>query len=394
MAARDGWEQRLEVAGDAPFLAREITETDDERLALGQIDRCGERADANFRAAEILQDGDLPSARPRGRANARDRLGVFRMRAVREVQTKGVGPGVEQCRDGGGVSTRGPERREDAGSAHDRVEAYNHRMEDAKDPSTPAPPPTAAGPRLPSPVMLIGLGLVAVALLAYGQNRSVSRLDAEVEALKESQRKLAVGLGEVRSGKQPEPVYLSVANAPAMGPEQAVVTLIEFSDYECPFCIRHFQTTTPQIEENYIRTGKIRYVFRDLPIDENHPKAVRAHEAAHCADAQHKFWALHPKLFSRPGTHDLAALEAKATEAGLDLTAFRKCIADGDTTAAVRASAASAEKLGVEGTPAFFVGLRDPATDRVRLTDFLSGAQPYSVFERSLDGALAEAGKK
>jgi len=274
-------------------------------------------------------------------------------------------------------------------------------MEDAKDaglpadtPPAPVVPPAAGGPRLPSPVMLIGLGLVAVALLAYGQKRSVARLDSEVEALKESQRKLAVGLGEVRGGAKPEPVYLSVANAPAMGSDAAIVTLIEFSDYECPFCIYHFQTTTPQIEEHYIRTGKIRYVFRDLPIDENHPKAVRAHEAAHCADAQHKFWVLHPKLFSRPGTHEPAALEAKAKDAGLDLTAFRACIADSATTSAVRASAAAAERLGANGTPAFFIGLRDPATDRVRLTDALSGAQPYSAFERALDGALAEAGKK
>jgi protein-disulfide isomerase len=242
--------------------------------------------------------------------------------------------------------------------------------------------------------MLVTLGLIAVALLAYGQNRSVARLDSEVEALKESQRKLAVGLGEVRGGAKPEPVYIDVSHAPAMGPDTAVVTLIEFSDYECPFCIRHFQTTVPEIEANYIRTGKIRYVFRDLPIDDNHPKAIRAHEAAHCADAQHKFWDLHPKLFSRPGTHEPAALEARATEAGLDLTAFRACVADGGTTAAVRASAAVAEKLGVEGTPAFFIGLRDLATNQVRVVDFLNGAQPYSVFQRSLDGAIAEAGKK
>jgi protein-disulfide isomerase len=131
-----------------------------------------------------------------------------------------------------------------------------------------------------------------------------------------------------------------------------------------------------------------------MPIDDNHPKAIRAHEAAHCADAQHKFWQLHARLFSRPGTHEPAALDARATEAGLDLTAFRACVADGRTTAAVRASAAMAEKLGAEGTPAFFIGLRDPLTDRVRVIDFLNGAQPYSTFQRALDGAIAEAGKK
>jgi protein-disulfide isomerase len=241
--------------------------------------------------------------------------------------------------------------------------------------------------------MLIGLGLAAVVLLVYGQNRSVARLDNEVEALKEDQRKLAVGLGEVRGGTKAAPVYIDVAGIPAIGPDTAVVTLIEFSDYECPFCIKHFQTTSPQIDANYIRTGKIRYVFRDFPIDDNHPKAIRAHEAAHCADEQHRFWELHPKLFSRPGTHEPAALEARAAEAGLDLTAFRACIAGGATTAAIRASVALAEQLGADGTPAFFIGLRDLATDRVRVVDTLNGAQPYSAFERSLDGAIAEAGK-
>jgi protein-disulfide isomerase len=281
-------------------------------------------------------------------------------------------------------------------------EAYNHTMEDAKaasppaEPANPAPgqPAPAAGPRAPSPVMLIGLGLIAVALLAYGQNRSVARLDSEVEALKESQRKMAVGLGEVRGGAKPEPIYIDVSHAPATGPDTAVVTLIEFSDYECPFCIRHFETTAKEIDANYVQTGKIRYVFRDLPIDDNHPKAIRAHEAAHCAGAQHKFWELHSRLFSRPGTHEPAALEARATEAGLDLTAFRVCVAGGEMTAAVRASAAVAEKLGAEGTPAFFIGLRDPATDRVRLVDSLNGAQPFSAFQRALDGAIAEATKK
>lgn len=242
--------------------------------------------------------------------------------------------------------------------------------------------------------MLVGLGLAAVALLVYGQTRSVARLDDEVEALKADQRKLAVGLGEVRGGAKAAPVYIDVAKVPAIGPDTAVVTLIEFSDYECPFCIRHFQTAAPQIEANYIRTGKIRYVFRDFPIDDNHPKAIRAHEAAHCADAQHKFWELHPKLFSRPGTHEPAALEARATEAGLDLAAFRACMAGGGTTAAIRASVALAEQLGADGTPAFFIGLRDLATDRVRVVDTLNGAQPYSAFERALDGAIAEAGKK
>ena len=254
-----------------------------------------------------------------------------------------------------------------------------------------SPPQGPAGSRMPSPLVVVAIGLVAVALLAYGQHRTVSRLDSEVEALKEGQRKLAVGLGEARGRADAAPVFIDVANLPALGPDTAVVTLVEFSDYECPFCIRHFQLTFPQVEARYIREGKIRYVFRDFPIDDNHPQAVRAHEAARCADEQHKFWTLHRQLFSPPGTHGTAALDKRAKDAGLDLPAFQACVASGRTTADVRASIALAEHLGAEGTPAFFIGLRDFATNRVRVVDTLNGAQPFSAFERALDAAIAQA---
>jgi len=145
----------------------------------------------------------------------------------------------------------------------------------------------------------------------------------------------------------------------------------------------------PQLRANFIDTGKIRYVFRDFPIDELHPAAIHAHKAAHCAAEQGRFWELHTRLFSAPGTHTDAALEARATEAGVTLPAFRACIETDRTVPAIRATASLAAELGATGTPAFFVGLRDPATEQVKVTQFISGAQPYDVFARALD-ALAE----
>ena len=189
-----------------------------------------------------------------------------------------------------------------------------------------------------------------------------------------------------RSGFTPADV--DVTGAPALGPATDVVTLIEFSDYECPFCIKHFTQTMPLIQANYIATGRIRYVFKDFPIDENHPMAIRAHEAAHCAMEQDKFWPLHVKLFSPPGTHTPDQLVARATEAGLDITAFKACIASGRTTAAIRASAAIADEMGANGTPAFYLGKRDLATNRVHVVRMLDGAQPYSAFQQALDALL------
>ena len=206
----------------------------------------------------------------------------------------------------------------------------------------------------------------------------------DIGALKESQRALATEVAAMR--KTP---IIDVSGAPALGPADARVTLVEFSDYECPFCIRHFTQTMPQLRANFIDTGKIRYVFRDFPIDELHPAAIHAHKAAHCAAEQGRFWELHTRLFSAPGTHTDAALEARATEAGVTLPAFRACIETDRTVPAIRATASLAAELGATGTPAFFVGLRDPATEQVKVTQFISGAQPYDVFARALD-ALAE----
>ena len=105
----------------------------------------------------------------------------------------------------------------------------------------------------------------------------------------------------------------------ALAEAGAKVALVEFSDYECPFCIRHFTQTMPQIQANYVDTGKIRYVFKDFPIDQLHPGAFQAHVAARCAAEQDRFWDLHRRLFSAPGTHEPPLLTARAQEAGLNV---------------------------------------------------------------------------
>jgi protein-disulfide isomerase len=207
----------------------------------------------------------------------------------------------------------------------------------------------------------------------------------QLDMIRQSQRQL---LSEVASMRKL--AIIDLTGAPTMGAEQAVVTLVEYSDYECPFCIRHFQQTWPQIEANYVKTGKIRYAFRDFPVDQLHPEAIKAHEAAQCAGEQGKFWDLHARLFSAPGTHTAQAIEDRALEAGLDIAAFRTCVASGRTTAAVRANASHAVEMGATGTPAFFVGVRDPATNQVKVLQAVTGAQPYSSFQRALDAALKQ----
>ncbi len=210
----------------------------------------------------------------------------------------------------------------------------------------------------------------------------------QLDMIRQSQRMLTTEVASMRR----TPI-IDLAGAPSTGSDQAVVTLIEYSDYECPFCIRHFEQTMPQIDANYIKTGKIRYAFRDFPVDQLHPEAIRAHEAAQCAAEQGKFWDLHARLFSKPGSHTTQAIEDRALEAGLDVAAFRSCVASGRTTAAVRASVGQAVELGATGTPAFFLGVRDPATNQVKVSQAITGAQPYAAFEKALEAALKQQSK-
>ena len=141
---------------------------------------------------------------------------------------------------------------------------------------------------------------VAIAVATWVTS-AADRWLRDLASLQDSYRQLAVQVTQGRpGGAGPVGQMIDVSKLPARGGDHAVVTLIEFSDYECPFCIRHVQQTMPQLEQNYIQPGKIRYVFKDFPIDANHPQAIRAHEAAHCALEQNKFWELHTRLFSPP----------------------------------------------------------------------------------------------
>jgi protein-disulfide isomerase len=147
----------------------------------------------------------------------------------------------------------------------------------------------------------------------------------------------------------------------------------------------------PRLVTTYIKTGRIYYAFRDWPVDELHPQSIRAHEAAHCALEQHRFWELHSRLFGPPGSHTPELLTGLARDVGLDMTAFAACVEAKRSDAAIRRTSQTAVDLGATGTPAFFLGVRDPRTNTVRVSQALSGAQPFEVFAQAIDAALAKA---
>jgi protein-disulfide isomerase len=168
-----------------------------------------------------------------------------------------------------------------------------------------------------------------------------------------------------------------------LGNKNAKVTMVEFTDYQCPFCARHFTDTYPSIIKDYVDTGKIRLVFRDLPLS-FHPNAKPAAIAARCAGKQNKYEAMHDKLFgSQAEWSSLAADAAKTKFAeyagalGVNANTFTACLADASVAKAVDDDAALAAKVGATGTPTFFIN-----EERV------VGAYPLAEFKTRLDAAL------
>ena len=173
-----------------------------------------------------------------------------------------------------------------------------------------------------------------------------------------------------------------------VGDPAARVVLIEYSDFECPFCARFHSGPLQELTSEYFETGKAALAFRHLPLPGLHPNATRAAEAAACAGAQGRFWELHDILFEKRTTLGESALARHATEAGVDMDGWRDCMEQGHFAATVAAEAAEAAQLGLTGTPAFFVGIREK-NGTVRVLSAIRGSRPIGEFRASLDAALA-----
>jgi protein-disulfide isomerase len=219
----------------------------------------------------------------------------------------------------------------------------------------------------------------------------------DIEALKEGQKAIQKDLEEIKrllQGLQgraaadalpKEP--LSIAQEPTKGDRNARVALIEFSDYQCPFCGKYTKEVMPQLQDEYVKTGKVKYVFQDMPLD-FHKNAFKAAEAAHCAGDQGKFWEMHDLLFQNQTALDPEQLPAHAKSLGLSETAFSQCLESGKFAAQIRQDIAQAGTAGITGTPTFFIGLVQPGDGRVKVMKKLVGAKPYAEFKAAFDSLL------
>lgn len=233
---------------------------------------------------------------------------------------------------------------------------------------------------------------------AFADCLSSGKFNTVLQANNSEAADLAIGAyphfiieGQSFDGSQPNalalalglPMDVPVANgAFAFGDPDAPITIVEYTDYQCPFCTRHFEETLPGLKENFIDTGKVYYVVKDFPLTSIHPQAVKAGEAARCANEQDAYMEMHDALFERQSEWSGNASAADifigyAADFGLDTDAFTACLNSGVMATAVMQNMNEGASFGVTGTPAFFIN-----------GTLVSGALPYESFEQGLNNLL------
>ncbi len=201
----------------------------------------------------------------------------------------------------------------------------------------------------------------------------------------ELEQVIAESIKRAQATPTPVPeVDVPVGDAPAKGDPDAPVVIIEYSEYQCPYCKRYVDETLTKIDENYIQTGKVYYAFKDFPLDSIHPNARPAAMAAHCAREHDAYWEMHDLLFDKQRewssqSNPRASLVGYAKELGINADEFGECLDNQRYDGFISANQQEGLGFGVQGTPAFFVNGK-----------FLSGAQPYSAFEAAIEAALSE----
>lgn len=237
----------------------------------------------------------------------------------------------------------------------------------------------------------------------------MSALKSEIEVLKKGQERMQKDLAAIKkilegavrpraqaAAQKPfEPVDLTVGVSPFLGEATAPVTLVEYSDYQCPFCQRHFSTVMPELIKAYVDTGKLKYVMREMPIASIHPQATKASQAALCAGEQGKYWQMHDLIFGNQRQIAPQDLKAHGQSLGLDASVFNACL-DGDKYAEqIGSDGAEARKLGIRGTPSFMLGKTD-STDpnKVKATKLIRGAVSLAVFTKAIDELLNGTAEK
>lgn len=223
--------------------------------------------------------------------------------------------------------------------------------------------------------ILIAAVMVSASIIYVGSGSTASLLGAGSDVPSVSNKPVVVK----------DPATLFGPTDPSQGNPDAKVTIVEFSDFQCPYCRAFFEGAYTQIKQQYIDTGKVRLVFRDYPLS-FHPAAKPAALAAGCAQDQGKFWEYHDRMFIEQGkqgtgtiTFGATELKSWASQLGMNMTTFNNCLDSSKYAAAVEADTKAGAAAGVSGTPSFFIN-----------GELLVGAQPFATFKAAIDKALAK----
>jgi protein-disulfide isomerase len=199
----------------------------------------------------------------------------------------------------------------------------------------------------------------------------------EIRQLLEKQQQAKGGPAE----EQPTRARIADLSGVAMlGSKDAPLTIVEYTDYQCPFCQRFHLSAYPEIKKNYIDTGKVRFYSKDLPLD-FHPNAMRAAQAARCAGEQGKFWELRDLMGANPNSLDLGHIMGFGVELKLDTQKLQDCINSEKYKTQVQANVNEAMKVGANGTPAFVVG---KSVGNGVDGELVVGAMPFTMFDQKL----------
>lgn len=242
--------------------------------------------------------------------------------------------------------------------------------------------------------LIVGL-IVAIGIAAFFAGSYTSNLNSDLvtqKQLDEAVAKLELKMlqNQLPSEQEKQPIKISVDDDPVRGNSDAPITIIEFSDFQCPFCARFHVQTLPLLLENYIDTGKVKLVYRDFPIQSIHPNAIAAAVAAECADDQGKYWQYHDKLFENQNQWnkletseviDMFGQYAESLE--LDTELFNSCLMSGNHIEEIKNDLDDGRKYGVTGTPGFFIG-----NDELGFVE-VKGAQPFENFQKIIDLQLS-----
>ena len=246
---------------------------------------------------------------------------------------------------------------------------------------------------------ILALTLLATVSAAASQpdKDELAKLKDQVAQLNAQQQQILASLDELKKMMKPPgppalkpPPTMSVAGELYKGEPAAKVAIIEYADFQCPFCRRFESQVYPNIRDSYIRTGKLKYFHRDMPLV-FHQGAMPAARAVHCASEQGKFWEMHDSLLGDAASLTPADIDDRAGKLGINVSALDKCISSDRFADIIQRGITEASTMQISGTPTFIFGMLDADGNVMSVKKTVVGASPFEAFKAAIDPLLAAA---